>query len=90
MGISRIFFTNKNTIISILFVFIFSCNSQNNGLSDAAEDDFNDNNSSTSPVPANYELIRQDDFGFFDKTNWSKGLIHDLSLIHISEPTRPY
>ena len=44
---------------------------------DAAEDDLNDNNSSTSPVPANYELIRQDDFGFFDKTNWSKGLIHD-------------
>ena len=64
-------------IFDILFVFIFSCNSQNNGLSDAAEDDFNDNNSSTNPVPANYELIRQDDFGFFDKTNWSKGLIHD-------------
>ena len=77
MGLSRSFFANKNTIISILFVFIFSCNSQNNGLSDAAEDDLNDKNSSTSPVPANYELIRQDDFGFFDKTNWSKGLIHD-------------
>ena len=77
MGLSRSFFANKNTIISILFVFIFSCNSQNNGLSDAAEDDLNDNNSSTNPVPTNYELIRQDDFGFFDKTNWSKGLIHD-------------
>ena len=77
MGLSRSFFANKNTIISILFVFIFSCNSQNNGLSDADEDDLNNNNSSTSPVPANYELIRQDDFGFFDKTNWSKGLIHD-------------
>ena len=77
MGISKSFFANKNTTISILFVFIFSCNSQNNGLSDAAEDDLNDNNSSTNPVTATYELISQDDFGFFDKTNWSKGLIHD-------------
>ncbi|MGB0261128.1 MAG: hypothetical protein ACPF99_06950, partial [Flavobacteriaceae bacterium] len=63
--------------ISFLFVFFTSCNSQNNDLSDAAEDDLNDNNSSTNPVPANYELIRQDDFGFFNTTNWSKGLIHD-------------
>ena len=67
MGLSRSFFANKNTIISILFVFIFSCNSQNNGLSDAAEDDLNENNLSTNPVTANYELIRQDDFGFLIK-----------------------
>ena len=77
MGIRNNFFAIKNTIISFLFVFVTSCNSQNNDLSDAAEDDLNDNNSSTNPALANYELIRQDDFGFFDTTNWSKGLTND-------------
>ena len=77
MGIRNNFFAIKNTIISFLFVFVTSCNSQNNDLSDVAEDDLNDNNSSTNPALANYELIRQDDFGFFDTTNWSKGLTND-------------
>ena len=76
-SIEKFFCQQKQYNFLPLFLF-FSCNSQNNGLSDADEDDLNNNNSSTSPVPkANYELIRQDDFGFFDKTNWSKGLIHD-------------
>jgi hypothetical protein len=77
MNLFRSFFANKNTIISFLFVFVTSCNSQNNGLSDAAEDDLNESNLSTNPVPANYELTVQDDFYFFDTRNWSKGLTHD-------------
>jgi len=77
MNMFKSFFANKNTVISFLFVFVTSCNSQNNGLYDASEDDFNDNNSFNNPVLANYELIRQDDFGFFDTRNWSKGLTHD-------------
>ena len=71
------FFANKNTVISFLFIFVTSCNSQNNGLSGTSEDDLNDNNSSTNPVLANYELTVQDDFDFFDSANWSKGLVHD-------------
>jgi hypothetical protein len=77
MGLWRSFFANKNTIISFLFVFVTSCNSQNNALSDATDDDLNESNSSTSPVLANYELTVQDDFDFFDTANWSKGLVHD-------------
>ena len=76
MGLWRSFFANKNTVISFLFIFVTSCNSQNNGLSGISEDDLNENNSSTNPVLANYELIRHDDFGFFDARNWSKGLTH--------------
>ena len=56
MNIFKSFFANKNTVISFLFVFVTSCNSQNNGLYDASEDDFNDNNSFNNPVLANYEL----------------------------------
>ena len=82
MNIFKSFITNKIQLISFLIVFVISCNSQNNGLYDTSEDDLNDSNSFNNPVPANYELIRQDDFGFFDTRNWSKGLIH-LSLIHI-------
>ena len=66
MGLWRSFFANKNTVISFLFIFVTSCNSQNNGLSGTSEDDLNENNSSTNPVLANYDLIRHDDFGFFD------------------------
>ena len=77
MNIFKSFITNKIQLISFLIVFVISCNSQNNGLYDTSEDDLNDSNSFNNPVPANYELIRQDDFGFFDTRNWSKGLIHD-------------
>jgi hypothetical protein len=77
MGLWRSVFANKNTVISFLFIFVTSCNSQNNGLSGTSEDDLNDNNSSTNPVLANYELTVQDDFDFFDSANWSKGLVHD-------------
>jgi hypothetical protein len=75
MGLWRSVFANKNTVISFLFIFVTSCNSQNNGLSGTSEDDLNDNNSSTNPVLANYELTVQDDFDFFDSANWSKGLV---------------
>jgi hypothetical protein len=77
MGLWRSVFANKNTVISFLFIFVTSCNSQNNGLSGTSEDDLNENNSSTNPVLANYELTVQDDFDFFDSANWSKGLVHD-------------
>ena len=42
-------------------------------------------------VQDDIQVIEGDDFGFGEtRTDYADGSIYSLSLIHISEPTRPY